>query len=154
MIRDLSLVYVGLAQNVAPLVTAVMRFFWTGERLKMKDVFMLFITFIGVSLITIGYEYHDEKLHKKVPIVAALGAFAIPFLLSYGNILMSTMKGLHDNTVSLYMNPFMSVFMFGWMFATGLPFSIYLKWGIVDWVLLLYFSVNTVAHQTLKYKAL
>jgi hypothetical protein len=49
--------------------------------------------------------------------MAKLGTFAIQFLLSYGNILMSKLKGMNENTVSLYMNPAIGILMIFMMFA-------------------------------------
>ena len=48
-----------------------------------------------------------------------MGAFAIPFLLSLGNITMRKLKVLHENTVSLYMNPCLAVIMGIYMLCMG-----------------------------------
>jgi len=57
IVKYLSLVYIGLAQNLTPLVTVIMSYFATGERLKLLDLFLIFITFVGVTCITIGIVY-------------------------------------------------------------------------------------------------
>lgn len=94
--------------------------------------------------------------------LAIVGAFAIPFLLSFGNILMSTMKGLHENTVSLYMNPALGIVMYIVISVQGLDNS--LLWGgadkdgksfqWIDWFLIVFFSIGTVIVQTLKFLSL
>jgi hypothetical protein len=52
---------------------------------------------------------------ERPPLLATIGAFSIPFLLSLGNITMRKMKGLDENTVSLYMNPSLAVIMLIYM---------------------------------------
>jgi drug/metabolite transporter (DMT)-like permease len=51
IVKYLSLIYIGVAQNCTPLVTVLMSYFMTGERVKMIDIVMILITFIGVSFI-------------------------------------------------------------------------------------------------------
>ena len=42
-----------------------MSYFMTGEKLKMIDILMIFITFAGVTLISMGFAKHKEaKLDK------------------------------------------------------------------------------------------
>jgi len=55
IVKYLSLVFIGLAQNITPLVTIVLSYFMTGERLKKSDFVMIFITFVGVTFVTIGF---------------------------------------------------------------------------------------------------
>ena len=85
-----------------------------GEKLKRSDLLMIVITFIGVTLITLGFD-EKKQVDGDAPILAKLGAFCIPILLSYGNILMRQMVGLGENTVSLYMNFFLSLAMVGFI---------------------------------------
>ena len=119
--KYLSLVYIGLAQNITPLVTVVMSFYMTGERIKRLDLALIFVTFIGVTLVTLGFA-QDDDLNKDIPLLASIGAFSVPFLLSYGNILMSKMKGLDENTVSLYINPTLGLAMYFTMVYQDLSF--------------------------------
>ena len=56
------MIYIGLAQNVTPLVTIVMSYFMTGEKLKKIDIGLIFVTFIGVTLISIGFGRVKEEL--------------------------------------------------------------------------------------------
>ena len=79
-----------------------------------------------------------------MPIYAAVGAFMIPFLLSFGNIIMSQMKGLHENTVSLYINPTLGILMYLCMVNEGLDCSIFYTFNLSDWLLITFFSVGTV----------
>ena len=68
VIKYFSLIYIGLAQNITPLVTIVMSYFMTGERLKSIDIILIFITFIGVTFISYGFylkeleAFNDENL--------------------------------------------------------------------------------------------
>lgn len=52
--KYLSLIFIGLAQNSAPLVTIVLSRIMTGEQIKKIDIVMIVITFIGVSLLSMG----------------------------------------------------------------------------------------------------
>ena len=149
----MSLVYIGLAQNVTPLVTVFMSYIMTGEKLKSSDIYLIIVTFIGVTLITAGYREPVEK-QSQPPTLAIVGAFLIPFLLSYGNILMSKMKGLNENTVSLYMNPSLSIIMYAYLWSADIDLVIFKTLGAADWILIVFFSINTVIVQTLKFIAL
>ena len=62
----------------------------------------------------------QKKNAEEMPIYATIGAFMIPFLLSYGNIIMSQMRELHENTVSLYINPTLGILMYVCMKNSGL----------------------------------
>ena len=85
----------------------------TGEEIVCVDILLILITFVGVTLVTIGFRKQEETDSDDLnaPLLAKLGAFAIPGLLSLGNITMRKMKGLHENTVSLYMNPTLAIVM-------------------------------------------
>ena len=85
-----------------------------------------------------------------------MGAFAIPFLLSLGNITMRKMKGLHENTVSLYMNPCLAIIMGIYMLCMGYSAKVFFEpsFSGFNWLLLIWFSVGTVLVQTLKFSAL
>lgn len=156
IVKYLSLIYIGIAQNITPLVTIVMSYYMTGEVLKTSDIVMIFVTFAGVSLITIGFNYDtaSKNTHGQVPLFAQVGAFSIPFVLAFGNILMSTMKGLHENTVSLYINPTLAVVMYITMRQQGYDSSIFSTFDWLDWLLTVFFSINVVLVQTLKFMAL
>jgi hypothetical protein len=86
----------------------------TGEKIRCLDFGLIFITFAGVICVIMGIQQKQkvDPAAKELPIWACLGAFSIPFLLSYGNIIMSKMKGLHENTVSLYINPTLGILMY------------------------------------------
>ena len=147
-----------------------MSYYMTGEKLKFIDIFLILITFIGVSLITYGFssanlnfgdevEEHEaaastEEDSHHVPILVYIGTFSIPFLLSYGNILMYKMKGLHENTVSMYINPVLGFTMLIVMLIEGESVSFLSDYTWVDWILTIFFSIGTVLVQTLKYLAL
>jgi len=158
--KYLSLVYIGLAQNIAPLVTIVMSYFMIGEKLKPIDIFLIIITCAGVTLITLGFGHTKAELNEvddaQAPLLAKLGALTVPFLLSYGNILMSKLKGLNENTVSLYMNPATAVLMIMLTYAEGLDFAIFgeARFDRFAWAIMIGISVLSVVTQTLKFVAL
>ena len=131
-----------------------------GEKLKPIDIFLILVTCAGVTLITLGFGHTKEELNEvddaKSPLLAKLGALTVPFLLSYGNILMSKLKGLNENTVSLYMNPATAVLMISLTYAEGLDFSIFgeATFTGLDWAIMIGVSILSVVTQTLKFVAL
>ena len=56
IVKYLSLVYIGLAQNCTPLVTVIMSYLMTGEEIVCVDILLILITFVGVTLVTIGFK--------------------------------------------------------------------------------------------------
>lgn len=67
---------------------------------------------------------------------------------------MSTMKGLHPNAVSLYLNPTLTFFMIMDQVVCATSPSIFWHLEFFDWFLLFIFGVNAFAVQSLKYMAL
>lgn len=118
--KYLSLIYVGLAHNSIPLVTSIISYYFTGEKLKKSDFYMIFVTFICVTLITVRYQ-SDDKLKAAPPTIAVFGAFLIPFLYAYGNILVFTMTGIHENSVTLFAG------MLLYSYLTNSSYSIYIQ---------------------------
>jgi drug/metabolite transporter (DMT)-like permease len=131
-----------------------------GEKLKPIDIFLILVTCVGVTLITLGFGHTKEELNEvddaKAPLLAKLGALIVPFLLSYGNILMAKLKGLNENIVSLYMNPATAVLMILLTYAEGLDFSIFgaETFDGLDWAIIIGISILSVITQTLKFVAL
>jgi len=103
--------YIGIAQNLTPILTVIMAYFMVGEKIKSIDVLMIIIGFGGITMVTYGFVQKQEMKEHSLPVIATIGAFTIPFLLSLGNITMSKMKGLDENTVSLYMGPSLAILM-------------------------------------------
>jgi hypothetical protein len=71
--------------------------------------------------------------------LAVFGAFMIPILTAYSNIITSKMKGMHENTISCYLNPSIGLFslviiIIRWEF--DLLYQIILKLEILDWILI------------------
>ena len=102
VVKYLSMVYVGISMNCAPLVTVFLSYLMVGEKLKKMDMLMILVTFVGVTLISIGFK--STNLAIEIPISAYIGCFLLPFLMSFGNVLMHQMKGLHENAVSIYIS--------------------------------------------------
>ena len=69
---------------------------------------------------------------------------------------MRKMKGLHENTVSLYMNPTLGIIMGIYMYCIELTPAIFFsdQFFVFDWFLIIFFSCVTVIVQTLKFSAL
>ena len=47
--------YIGIAQNLTPLITVLMSYIMIGEKILKIDVLMIIIAFAGVSLVTYGF---------------------------------------------------------------------------------------------------
>ena len=54
VIKYMSLIYVGVAQNLSPLLIVVMSYFCLGERINKQDLVLLFVTFVGVVIVIYG----------------------------------------------------------------------------------------------------
>ena len=61
--------------------------------------------------------------------MAMAGAFFLPFVTAYSNILTSKMKNLHENTISCYLNPSVGLFAVLIMLA---------KWEFAEFVNIVY----------------
>merc|ERR1711862_687536 len=93
------------------------------EKVKSIDMFLLLISFAGVYLIGVGFKdknfKHHDELNQKVdlaraapPLWALIGLLILPFMSSTSNLLLRTLNKMHENTTSLYTNPFMVILMF------------------------------------------
>lgn len=105
---------------------------------------MIFVTFIGVSLITIGYKEDHSKDALQVPLLTYIGLFAMPILMSYGVILMRRMDGVHENSVALFTNTISFVVITTLCFAQGDTFPYNPGFGILDWIMMVTVSVINV----------
>jgi hypothetical protein len=94
----------------------------TGEVLKTIDLLVIFITFVGVSFITFGMETDKIFVSEEGnfwEISALIGAMAIPFVIAYGNVIMKQLKSINEHTVSLYINPSLTICMLLIVFIQG-----------------------------------
>ena len=82
------------------------------------------------------------------------GALAIPLLLSFGNITMRKMKGMHEDTVSLYINPTLAILMYFYVRSLGMDLQIFKEFHLSDWLFTIQISAGVVLVQTLKFIAL
>ena len=55
IVKYLEMTYIGIAQNLTPLLTIIMAYFMVGEKIKSIDVFMIIIGFVGVVMVTYGF---------------------------------------------------------------------------------------------------
>jgi drug/metabolite transporter (DMT)-like permease len=118
------------------------------------DIFLIAITLGGVCLITIGYSdvFYELKSTDQYniptvpPLWSVLVLITIPFLRALNLILTRKMKGLHDNTVACYMNPFLAVTMFIGMKLRGFTLDFFLDGHMtfVDWLLFIFISAFLV----------
>ena len=62
----------------------------TGEQIRAVDFVLITVTFFGVTMVSygMGTQKQQNNLDDDIPLYAVIGAFMIPFLLSFGNILM------------------------------------------------------------------
>jgi drug/metabolite transporter (DMT)-like permease len=63
-LQVLPLVEVGLIMNTFPLFTAVLGFLILKDRLKVLEIFCLFVSFLGVYLLVMGD--NKEDIHKDI----------------------------------------------------------------------------------------
>ena len=119
IVKYLSLVFVGVTGNLAPIFCSIMSYFMTGEKLKPKDIVFMLISFIGVTIVTIGFE-QKSKPDQKSPetwkeylrqYLAIILALALPINNAWGNIINRQMKKLNQKTVSCYISPLVTVVM-------------------------------------------
>jgi drug/metabolite transporter (DMT)-like permease len=104
--------------SLTPIFTMVLSFCFNGEKFKTQEIFFTFITLSAVTAISMGMTFennksidHDNKISLQGIVFAALG-ISIPLIHSVNNIITSKMKNLHENTVSLFVNPSMFIIMY------------------------------------------
>ena len=120
IVKYLSLMYIGLTQNISPVLTVFLSYLFVGERVKLMDLFLLGVTLAGVTLITVGYSDNYYKLKTKdeynlptvPPVWSIFVLLSIPFLRASNFILTHKMSSLHENTIVCYQAPFLTVSMF------------------------------------------
>ena len=61
IVKYLSLVFQGVARNLSPIATMIMSAFWTGEKFKTVDIIFLVVSLLGVTAITYGFSYNENK---------------------------------------------------------------------------------------------
>lgn len=105
--KYVSLMFIGLTQNAAPLITIILSRLFNGERINYIDIAMILVTFAGVTMLTVGDEriVQTNSNQESFPVLATIGAFIVPVLMSINSIVMRKMKGLPEIAISLYMNP-------------------------------------------------
>ena len=54
-IKYFPLIFVSLISNLTPLLTAILSFFILKEKLAKLDIIILFVSFIGVTLLITGH---------------------------------------------------------------------------------------------------
>ena len=144
IIKYLSLVYVGVSQNATPLITVFMSFMMTGERLKRQDIVLLAITFVGVTLITIGFK-KTKSMPDVIPMDARAGCFILPFLMSYGNVIMRKMNGMNEHTISCYLNPFYCLGSVIFIYVEQISWNPISRINALGWLVLIINTVISVA---------
>ena len=55
IVKYLEMTYIGIAQNLTPLLTVIMAYFMIGEKIKSIDILMIIIGFGGVTMVIYGF---------------------------------------------------------------------------------------------------
>ena len=96
IVKYLCLTYIGVAENVLPILLIILERILFRYPIAAVDQIMVVITIIGVAMIVKGYQ------QEEVPQLAKSGVFVIPILLFYAHMTLIKMRGLDEFTVSLY----------------------------------------------------
>ena len=137
------LVYIGLGGNLVPLITVFLSYLFLGEIINKFDKIAIFISIIGVGVITTAkFEAQsgqsDKKMqHDHTPILGVLGLFMLPLLSSSGAILMRKMKGLHWLTLTIYLNMFLILVSGSILYYQGASLDYIWKFDSFDWFCIL-----------------
>ena len=116
LVKYLSMVFQGVARNLSPIATIILSALWIGEKFNNIDILFMIVSLLGVIAITIGFSYEKEKEYGNEDSssfqlgLAVFGSFFIPILTAFTNIITSKMKGMHENTISCYVNPSIGIF--------------------------------------------
>ena len=115
VVKNISLVFQGIARNLTPIATVVLAYFMTKERFSRVDIFFIIVSLIGVILLNIGTGKQfkgdaststdatdNSQTQTFVLFLGFVACLLIPILSGWGNIVMRNMKGLHRSTISFY----------------------------------------------------
>lgn len=115
---------------MAPLFTVLLANLILKESIKGKDFIAIFISFLGVILITFGMDYSKKHISEKFDgaeyakydnfyISSFLCLILVPIGFALTKILARKLRKTNSNTVSCYVNPFMMVASFITLVAIG-----------------------------------
>ena len=92
-----SLVYVGLSNNLNPIATCLMAFFILREKMGREDILLLVIILIGIGILSVPSFFGTDSTQTEIakPWFAWFGIIYVPLGLSFSNVIMRKMKGLH-----------------------------------------------------------
>lgn len=102
VIKYISLVFVGIVNNLSPILTMCLAYFTVKERFKFADILFIVVSLIGVTLTTIGIkdnkkkaeEFHDKGF-ENMKIIAVTSMMLVPLFSAWANVTNNLMKGLH-----------------------------------------------------------
>ena len=161
-VKYFALIYIGISQNLTPLLTLGMSYFMTGEKIKLIDLLLILLTMVGVGYIIVGYEdfdqpisNHDERYHlefhdshyylESPHLWTVLFLIMIPASGALQTVLMRKMREVHENSVSCYVNPILALTMYITIQIKGLNLDFILEGRVtrMDYVI---YSLMAVAY--------
>ncbi|CDW80631.1 drug metabolite transporter permease [Stylonychia lemnae] len=167
-VKYLPLVQVALIINLMPLFTAIMGYYYLNERLKILEIIVLIVSFIGVAVLIVGGPNEKEKSELEQTdssssainvsfleyVIASLLLILNPIFNASGSIALRQLKGLHDYTTSAYMGISMTILyaLIIWIFGMGFDFVS--KFDQQAWYIVLAMGIIAVFQQTFRFKAL
>ena len=170
VVKNISLVFQGIARNLTPIATVVLAYFMTKERFSRVDIFFIIVSLIGVILLNIGTGMQNKgdastsadgadngRTQTFVLVLGFVASLCIPFLSGWGNIVMRSMKGLHRSTITCFIQISMGIFtaiLIAIKGEFGTTRELILSFDSLDWTLVVLLAVGTVSNQTLRYLAL
>ena len=96
VIKYISLVFHGIANNLTPIVTMVMSYFSLDERFKVGDIVFIVISLIGATLTTLGIQENKkqadlvkDKGFQNMKLIAAISLTCVPIISAWANITSS-----------------------------------------------------------------
>lgn len=122
VIKYLSLVYQGIARNLTPIATLLMAVYMNGEKISAFDALFTIVSLGGVIMIVAGLDSGTvfiREVDSQTVVFVFIGTALLPIINALGSILLRRLKGLHENTVSCIVNPFVMLFMLAVIVANG-----------------------------------
>lgn len=146
--------FVAMANNLIPVVTILLSYMIFNEQIKPLDQFFMLISFTGVTIVAVCY---PETRQASFPLWAVLACLCVPILSSFGSIMTKKMENLHCLTISSYINPLLTSFVFVYILVSGtLDETMDLAFNLDHKCIfcLSFIGIGTVLMQVFRFKAL
>jgi len=102
VIKYISLVFVGIVNNLSPILTMCLAYFTVKERFKFTDILFIVVSLFGVTLTTLGIKENKKKAEEvndkgfeNLMMIAVASMMLVPLLSAWANVTNNLMKGLH-----------------------------------------------------------